>query len=124
MTKITRLDELSTHDLKSAVDGEKTTVVLFPIGSTEPHGPHLPLRTDVILAEENAVRAAEKFSNDFTVFLAPSLPYGADFAEGFAGAINLTHDTFVLCLRRLSESCWTMALIMSPSLTTISIQNT
>ena len=33
-------------------------VVILPIGSTEPHGPHLPLDTDVTIAVAEARRAA------------------------------------------------------------------
>ena len=95
MSTVYTLDQLSTHQLKSLLDAELTTVVLLPVGSTEPHGPHLPLRTDVILAEENARRAAPQFSDDCIVFLAPALPYGVtDFAAGFSGAIGLTEETF------------------------------
>src|SRR5688572_28751452 len=31
-------------------------IALWPVGSTEPHGPHLPLATDVIIAEAMAAR--------------------------------------------------------------------
>ena len=34
-------------------------IALVPIGRTEPHGPHLPLDTDVTLALGQARRAAE-----------------------------------------------------------------
>ena len=95
MRSIIRLDELSTHDLRAAIESSQTTVVLLPIGSTEPHGPHLPLKTDIILSDANAERAAQKFPADFSVFVAPSLPYGVtDFAAGFAGAIGLSQATF------------------------------
>ena len=30
-------------------------VVILPIGSTEAHGPHLPLATDVIISEEMSI---------------------------------------------------------------------
>src|SRR5258705_173384 len=36
-----------------AAPGQRV-VGLLPIGSTEPHGPHLPLRTDVIISVEAA----------------------------------------------------------------------
>ncbi|MDR0358586.1 MAG: creatininase family protein, partial [bacterium] len=32
--------------------------VLLPLGSTEQHGPHLPLGTDGVIATEVALRAA------------------------------------------------------------------
>ena len=35
-------------------------IVLIPVGSTEQHGPHLPLATDTIIAEELAGRAVHR----------------------------------------------------------------
>ena len=39
-------------------DGLRTPIVLVPIGSTEQHGPHLPIATDTLIAEA-AARATE-----------------------------------------------------------------
>ena len=47
-------------------------MVLFPIGSTEQHGPHLPLNVDTTLAE--AVASAVSASTG--VPMLPALPYG------------------------------------------------
>ena len=90
-----KLGDLSTHELDALLGGNATTVLLLPVGSTEPHGPHLPLSTDVILAVENAQRASSDFPDDWHVFVAPSLPYGVtDFAAGFKGAVGITKETF------------------------------
>ena len=100
MSQAFTLGDLSTHQVSDLLDGASTSVVLLPIGSTEPHGPHLPLSTDVILAFENAQRASAQFPDDWTVFIAPSLPYGVtDFAAGFKGAIGISAGTFkqILC---------------------------
>lgn len=47
-------------------------IIILPIGSTEQHGPHLPLCVDSILAEEFAYRIAEKIN----AIVAPTLSYG------------------------------------------------
>ena len=52
------LADLSTVDVKAYV-AEKD-IVMIPIASLEQHGPHLPLSTDKIQAEEIAQRAGEK----------------------------------------------------------------
>lgn len=102
MSEVFNLAEMSTHQLHAALTTEATTVALLPLGSTEPHGPHLPLRTDVTLAEENARRAASLFPANFRVFIVPSLPFGVtDFAAGFRGAIGLTATTFECVVREL-----------------------
>ena len=51
---------------------EKTRTVLIPFGSTEEHGPHLPLDTDTIQACEVGRRLAERRP----VFIAPPIHYG------------------------------------------------
>ena len=100
MSRAFTLGDLSTHQVTMLLHEAKTSVVLLPIGSTEPHGPHLPLSTDVILAAENASRASHQFPEDWCVFVAPPLPYGVtDFAAGFKGAIGISTDTFKRMLR-------------------------
>jgi len=69
----------------------RPNAVLLPIGSVEPHGPHLPLRTDAIISETAAARAAGPLSGaGIFAAIAPTLPYGVtDFAAGFPGAISI-----------------------------------
>ena len=40
-----------------AEDGTRAPLVLIPVGSTEQHGPHLPMSTDTLIAEEIVARA-------------------------------------------------------------------
>jgi len=54
-----RLEELTAPDYIKAVEKSGKTCIL-PIGVFEKHGPHLPLGTDVFIAREYALRAAEK----------------------------------------------------------------
>ena len=60
---IMRLGDATWPDVGAAtrvgrsVDGVLTPVLLIPVGSTEQHGPHLPLATDTLIAEEIAGRA-------------------------------------------------------------------
>ena len=50
-------------------------LVLVPVGSTEQHGPHLPLDTDTVIAHAVARRAADALPGPPLV--APPLAYGA-----------------------------------------------
>lgn len=54
-----RLEELTAPDYVKAVEKSAKTCIL-PIGVFEKHGPHLPLGTDLYIAREYALRAAEK----------------------------------------------------------------
>jgi creatinine amidohydrolase len=48
--------------------------LIIPIGTTEQHGPHLPLGADTILVE----RLAGELSAEFGVLLAPTVEYGVN----------------------------------------------
>ena len=50
------LSDLAVDDIQAYLERRRT--ILIPIASTEQHGPHLPLATDTITAEEVSRRAA------------------------------------------------------------------
>ena len=52
----TKLAELTTGELAS-VCATPAATVLLPVGSVEPHGPHLPLGTDTLISEVACARA-------------------------------------------------------------------
>ena len=54
-----RLEQLTAPDFIKAVEKSKGTCII-PIGVFEKHGAHLPLGTDLYLAREYSLRAAEK----------------------------------------------------------------
>lgn len=80
---------------------EENLIVFLPIGSTEQHGPHLPLSTDVVLPEEIALRVAERLGG----IVAPSVSYGyksqpkTGGGNHFPGTISLNAATLVALLR-------------------------
>lgn len=78
------------------VAAARADVVLLPIGSTEAHGPHLPLSTDVIISEEIAKRAAFKLQKlQFGAVVLPSLAYVVtDYSADFPGTISIRKETF------------------------------
>ena len=66
-------------------------VALLPVGSTEAHGPHLPLSVDVVIAEEVCRRVAARLSRDCVIF--PAVTYAlTDFAAPFPGTVTLNAD--------------------------------
>lgn len=86
-----RLAELTSPALAGLVTGGRPVVALVPVGSTEPHGPHLPLATDVIISEAACVRAVPALdAAGIAAVIAPAVPYGVtDCASGFAGAVSV-----------------------------------
>lgn len=81
-------------------------VALVPVGSTEAHGPHLPLDTDVIIATEVARRAGASLeARGRRVVIFPALTYGVtEFAAGFAGTVSISAATLQALVVDLARS--------------------
>ncbi|WP_394823311.1 creatininase family protein [Pendulispora albinea] len=105
MTHPVRLAELTTEEA-SAARGHARSCVLVPVGSVEPHGPHLPLATDTIISEEAAHRAAAVLRDEgIAAYVAPSVPYGVtDYARGFAGALSIPAPVLTAYLEAIARS--------------------
>jgi hypothetical protein len=88
----TQFNRLTWPGMNDAIEMQK--VVILPTGSTEQHGPHLPLDTDLFLAEsvcqELARRAPDK------VLLLPAIPYGLNLHHiDFPGTIHIQPQHFI-----------------------------
>lgn len=82
------LEELSTFEAAEAA--KKGTVVIFPLGSMEEHGKHLPLGTDCIQPEYVAVEVAKKTG----CLIAPPFRYGiCNATRNFVGTLTIKFDT-------------------------------
>jgi creatinine amidohydrolase len=81
-------------------------VALLPIGSTEPHGPHLALDTDVTIALAQARAAAEELGRlGVQALVLPALPYGVTYyTDGFEGRVTLRTGTLWHVLDDIVES--------------------
>jgi len=91
-----RVAELTRDEFAAAL-GEGRWLLL-PLGSTEQHGPHLPLGADFLYAEAVSLRVAEWVGG----LVAPGLPYGICRAmRNFPGTVSLSLATFVPLLREL-----------------------
>jgi creatinine amidohydrolase len=95
-----RLGALTTDALGRELAAGRV-VVLVPVGSVEPHGPHLPLATDTWISEAAADRAVARLrAAGLGARTAPSVPYGVTcFAEGFAGAVSVPPEVLTAFLR-------------------------
>ncbi|MEI7593329.1 MAG: mycofactocin biosynthesis peptidyl-dipeptidase MftE [Actinomycetes bacterium] len=72
----------------------RDAMLLVPIGSTEQHGPHLPLNTDTNIAVAIAERAAELLlTRSVDALIAPALPFGSSGEHaGFAGTLSIGNE--------------------------------
>ncbi|MGD6850695.1 MAG: creatininase family protein [Candidatus Bathyarchaeia archaeon] len=82
------LDELSTQEVAQAAKDGK--IIIFPLGSVEEHGDHLPLCTDSIQPEYIALEVAKRTG----CLVAPSLRYGiCNATRNFPGTLTIQFDT-------------------------------
>jgi creatinine amidohydrolase len=104
MTERFHLAELTTEDVARIV-ASPPTAVLVPVGSVEPHGPHLPLATDTLISAEAARRAVVTLrAKKVAAWIAPSVPYGVtDFAEGFAGTVGVDASALTAFLASIAS---------------------
>ncbi len=96
--------ELSWPQVASLREGSRVPVLLLPLGAVEPHGPHAPLSTDLLISVGVCRRVAERFAQDphLHVLVLPPLPYGVTrCAAAFPGAVGLSAQTLQAVLVEL-----------------------
>ncbi len=78
------------------------SLLAVPVGSTEQHGPHLPLCTDTEIALELCRRLASARPD---VLVAPTVPYGSSGEHaGFAGTLSIGGPVLESVLVELGRS--------------------
>lgn len=101
----TRLAGL-TYEEVAGIVAAQPAVAIVPVGSVEPHGPHLPLDTDTTISATCAARAAKRLEESgVRAVIAPAVPYGVtDYAGGFAGAIGVPAEALTPMLEAIAKS--------------------
>lgn len=75
--------------------------VIVPTGSTEQHGPHGPLLTDVLIPHEVARRIAPRIG----ALVAPDINYALSYPHvGFTGLVHIRIPTFMALIEDLCAS--------------------
>ncbi|BBY80010.1 mycofactocin system creatininase family protein [Mycolicibacterium pulveris] len=90
--------------------------MIVPVGSTEQHGPHLPLDTDTRIATAVANSVVEGMADrdDLTWMVAPGIGYGASGEhEGFTGTVSIGTEALSLLLLEFARSAsrWASRLV-------------
>lgn len=100
-----RLDRLTTRGFGALVDDPRRFVVLLPVGSVEPHGPHMALATDTVISIGACERACARLeAQGVLARIAPAVPYGVtDCARQFAGAISVPAPALTGFLRAVTD---------------------
>ena len=93
------LDELSALEIKEIT--RRHGMVIFPIGATEQHGPHLPVNTDTLCCLE----VAKRVSMNTGVPLSPPIYYGhSEEHRGFPGTFYIKPETMMAVIEDICTS--------------------
>jgi len=85
----------------------QTRTVILPFGALEEHGPHLPLSTDTLHAEELARQVAQRVP----IMVAPPIHYGVcRSTREHPGTISLSGDTLRALARDLGRDFYRQGL--------------
>ncbi|MGE0641301.1 MAG: creatininase family protein [Thermoanaerobaculia bacterium] len=70
-------------------------VAILPLGAVEAHGPHLPVGTDVWIAEAMARAGRNRLAEEgVPALVLPAIAYAAaPFADGFGGTLSIRPET-------------------------------
>jgi creatinine amidohydrolase len=87
-----------------ARDLQRTSILCLPLGAIEQHGTHLPLNTDVVVAEGLTQRLVARWGEAFDLWQLPTIPLGLSREHDWApGTLTLSIDGFLQLLRDLAR---------------------
>jgi creatinine amidohydrolase len=93
---------LSIYDLSFSEIKSKKRRVIIPLGSIEQHGPHLPVTTDILIAEY----MANQISKKIPAYVMPGIPYGVSYEHESFFNISISSD---LLSELLTQVCISLA---------------
>jgi creatinine amidohydrolase len=97
-----RLADLSAPDAVAKLT--PSSVLIQPVGAIEQHGPHLPLATDLIIAEQIAELTVQAHGEELDLWLLPPLAYTKSDEHAWApGTIWLSATTLLAVLDDLGR---------------------
>lgn len=103
MTQSVFLSDMSWPEVQDRL--KQTNIAIIPTGSIEQHGPHLPLKTDILIASEISQRAAERVKDDVKAVITPPIPFGySPGHSAFPGSIWLESGTFINIVKDVCKS--------------------
>jgi len=96
------IGELTYLDVSKALN--ESSILCLPIGSIEQHGPHLPLNTDVVLAEEFTRRIIARWGEALNLWQLPTLAISlAREHEWAPGTLSLSIQGMTALMRDMGR---------------------
>jgi creatinine amidohydrolase len=96
-----RYNRLTWPEMNEAIAAQK--LVILPTGSTEQHGPHLPLDVDVFLCESVCLEVGRRAAD--RVLVLPPIAYGLNLHHiDFPGTIHIEPETFIAFCLNITKS--------------------
>ncbi|NKB66334.1 MAG: creatininase family protein [Candidatus Latescibacteria bacterium] len=96
-----RYNRLTWPEMNEAIGMQK--LIVLPTGSTEQHGRHLPLDTDVFLSEEVCLEVGRRAPDK--VLVLPPIAYGLNRHHiDFPGTIHIEPETFIAFCLNITKS--------------------
>jgi creatinine amidohydrolase len=104
---VRRLTDLRAPEVATALGPQ--SVLVQPVGAIEQHGPHLPLSTDLLIAQELAERVVAARGDELDLWLLPPLAYTKSNEHAWApGTIWLSAQTMLAVLDDLGRCIATL----------------
>jgi creatinine amidohydrolase/Fe(II)-dependent formamide hydrolase-like protein len=96
------IGELTYPDISKRL--RASSILCLPIGSIEQHGPHLPLNTDLVLAEEFTRRIIARWGETFDLWQLPSMAVSLAREHDWApGTLSLSIEGMARLIRDLGR---------------------
>jgi creatinine amidohydrolase len=103
MSSSRELASLRAPELPTALT--KDSIIVLPLGAIEQHGPHLPLNTDFVVADEVSSHAVESVGEETQAWILPTLPYTKSNEHAWsAGTMWLSATTLMAVLDDIARS--------------------
>ena len=92
-----RLEHLRAPELEQTIS--ERSIFVQPLGAVEQHGPHLPLNTDLLIADRVSEAAVQRVGTELDVWLLPTLAYTKSNEHAWSpGTIWLSANTMLSLL--------------------------
>ena len=96
-----RYNRLTWQEMNEAIASQR--VIILPTGSTEQHGPHLPLDVDTFLVESVCLEVGRRASD--RVLVLPTISYGLNLHHiDFPGTIHIEPEVFIAFCVNITKS--------------------